>query len=113
MAFYLWEKLALEVHRESGGTATEDTNKAVLECLDGFFCHVASMVVWGNKFLYIILELLMAFLYSVDAWFSRTWRFGTMPAFHICSSARAWARISLPPVLSLRASAYEELLSTS
>ncbi len=50
MLFYLWEKLAPEVHREGWGTATEDTNKVVLECLDGFFDHVASMVVWGDKF---------------------------------------------------------------
>jgi hypothetical protein len=41
----------LRVHRESGGTATENTNKVVLECLDGFFGHVALMVVWGNKFI--------------------------------------------------------------
>ncbi len=51
MLFYLQEKLAPEVHRESGGIATEDTNKVVLECLNGFFGHVASMVVQGNKFL--------------------------------------------------------------
>ena len=49
MPFYLQEKLAPEVHRESGGTATEDTNKVVLEYLDGFFGHVAAMVVQGNK----------------------------------------------------------------
>ncbi len=48
--FYLREKLAPEVHRESRGIATEDTNKVVLECLDGFFSHVALMVVLGNKF---------------------------------------------------------------
>ncbi len=50
LPFYLQEKLAPEVHRESGGTATKDTNKVVLECLDGFFGHVALMVVQGNKF---------------------------------------------------------------
>ncbi len=37
LPFYLREKLAPEVHRESGGTATENTTKVVLECLDGFF----------------------------------------------------------------------------
>jgi hypothetical protein len=37
--------------RGKKGTATEDTNKVVLECLDGFFSHVASMFVWGNKFI--------------------------------------------------------------
>jgi hypothetical protein len=47
----LWEKLAPEVQRESRGTATEDANKVVLECLEGFFSHVALMVVWGNKFI--------------------------------------------------------------
>ncbi len=54
----------------------------------------------------------MAFLYATYAWLSRTWCFGTMPAFHICSRACTWARIKLLPVLSLRASAHEELLST-
>jgi hypothetical protein len=49
LPFYLREKLAPEVHRESGGTATEDTNKAVLECLDGLG-HVVSIVIRGNKF---------------------------------------------------------------
>ncbi len=34
-----------------GGTATEDTNKVVLECPDGFFSHVVLMVVRGNKFI--------------------------------------------------------------
>jgi hypothetical protein len=48
--FYLWEKLAPEVNRESRGTATEDANEVVLECLDGFFSHVVLMVVRGNKF---------------------------------------------------------------
>ncbi len=51
LLFYLWEKLAPEVQRESRGTATEDTNKVVLECLDGFFSHVALVVVRGNKFI--------------------------------------------------------------
>ncbi len=51
LPLYLWEKLAPEVHRECGGTATENTNKVVLECLDGFFGHVALMVVRGNKFI--------------------------------------------------------------
>jgi hypothetical protein len=50
LSFYLQEKLAPEVHRENGGTATEDTNKGVLECLDGFFGYVLTMVVRGNKF---------------------------------------------------------------
>ncbi len=50
LPFYLWEQLAPDVHRESGGTATEDTNKVVLEYLDGFFGHVALMVIQGNKF---------------------------------------------------------------
>ena len=45
LPFYLWEKLAPEVHRECGDAATEDTNKVVLECLDGFFSQVTSMVV--------------------------------------------------------------------
>ncbi len=49
LSFYLQEKLAPEVHRESRGTATEDTNKMVLECLDGFFGHVALTVVRGNN----------------------------------------------------------------
>jgi hypothetical protein len=49
LPFYLQEKLAPEVHRESRGTTTEDTEKVVLECLDGFFAHVVSMVVRGNK----------------------------------------------------------------
>jgi hypothetical protein len=49
LPFYLWEKLASEVQRESRVTATEDADKVVLECLDGFFSHVASMVVRGNK----------------------------------------------------------------
>jgi hypothetical protein len=49
LPFYLREKLAPEVHRESGGTATEDMVKVVLEYLDAFFGHVASMVVQGNK----------------------------------------------------------------
>ncbi len=48
---YLWEKLAPEVQRESRSTATEDANKVVLECLDGFFSHVALMIVGGNKFI--------------------------------------------------------------
>jgi hypothetical protein len=39
------------MQRESRGTATEDANKVVLECLDGFFSHVALMVVWENKFI--------------------------------------------------------------
>jgi hypothetical protein len=43
LLFYLWEKLAPEVQRESRGTATENANKVVLECLDGFFSHVASI----------------------------------------------------------------------
>ncbi len=51
MPFYLWEKLAPEVQRENRGTATEDANKVVLECLDGFFSHVALMVVQGNNFI--------------------------------------------------------------
>jgi hypothetical protein len=51
LPFYLWEKLAPEVQKESRGTATEDANKLVLECLYGFFSHVASMVVRGNKFI--------------------------------------------------------------
>ena len=51
MPFYLREKLAPEVHRESGGSATDNTNKVVLECLDGFFGHVALMVARGNKFI--------------------------------------------------------------
>ncbi len=50
LLFYLWEKLEQEVHRESKGTATEDTGKVVLECLDGFFGHVGLVVVQGNKF---------------------------------------------------------------
>jgi hypothetical protein len=49
LPFYLWEKLAPEVQRESRGTATEDANKVVLECLDGFVGHVALMVIRGNK----------------------------------------------------------------
>ncbi len=49
LPFYLWEKLAPEVQRESRGTANEDANKVVLECLDGFFSHFALMVVRGNK----------------------------------------------------------------
>jgi hypothetical protein len=36
LSFYLWEKLAPEVERGGRGTATEDANKVVLECLDGF-----------------------------------------------------------------------------
>jgi hypothetical protein len=48
LPFYLWEKLAPEVQRESRGTATEDADKVVLECLDGFYSHVTSMV---NKFI--------------------------------------------------------------
>ncbi len=52
MLFYLWEKLAPEMQRESRGTATEDADKVVLECLDGFFSHVASMVIRGNNFIY-------------------------------------------------------------
>ncbi len=51
LPFYLREKLAPKVQREIGGTATENINKVVLECLDGFFCHVALMVVRGNKFI--------------------------------------------------------------
>ncbi len=51
LPFCLWEKLAPEVQRESRGTATEDTDKVMLECLDGFFSHVALMVVRGNKFI--------------------------------------------------------------
>ncbi len=51
MLFYLWEMLAPEVQRESRGTATEDANKVVLECLDDFFRHVAVMAVQGNKFI--------------------------------------------------------------
>jgi hypothetical protein len=51
LLFYLREKLAPEVHRESGGTATEDTDKVVLESLDGVFDHVALMVIRGNKFI--------------------------------------------------------------
>ncbi len=65
LPFYLREKLAIEVHGESGGTATEDTNKMVLECLYGFFGHVASR---GTSS-YVISELPMAFLYAADAWF--------------------------------------------
>ncbi len=84
MPFYLWEKLAPEVQRESRGTATENANKVVLECLDGFFSHVASMVVQGNKFICHV-ELPMAFLYAADAWVSRTWCFGMMPTFCIHS----------------------------
>jgi hypothetical protein len=45
LPFYQWEKMAPEVQRESRGTATEDADKVVLECLDGFFSHVALMVV--------------------------------------------------------------------
>ncbi len=51
LLFYLWEKLAPEVQRESRGTATEDANKVVLECLDRFCSHVASMVIRGNMFI--------------------------------------------------------------
>jgi hypothetical protein len=51
LPFYLREKLAPKVHRKSGGTATENTNKVALECLDGFFGHVVLMVVRGNKFI--------------------------------------------------------------
>jgi hypothetical protein len=51
LLFYMWEKLAPEVQRESRGTATEDTGKVVLGCLDSFFRHVALMVVQGNKFI--------------------------------------------------------------
>jgi hypothetical protein len=51
LPFYLREKLASKVQRESGGTATENTNKVALEYLDGFFGHVALMVVRGNKFI--------------------------------------------------------------
>jgi hypothetical protein len=51
LPFYLWEKLAPEVQRESRGTATEDTKKVVFECLDHFFSHVVLMVVWENKFI--------------------------------------------------------------
>jgi hypothetical protein len=51
MPFFLWEKLAPEVQRESRITATRDTDTVVLECLDGFFSHVVSMVIRGNKFI--------------------------------------------------------------
>jgi hypothetical protein len=51
LPFYLWETLAPEMQRESRDTATEYADKVVLECLDGFFSHVASMVIQGNKFI--------------------------------------------------------------
>jgi hypothetical protein len=51
LPLYLREKLAPEVRQESRGTATEDADKVVHECLDGFFSHVTLMVVWGNKFI--------------------------------------------------------------
>ncbi len=47
---HLREKLAPEVEGRSGGTPTEDANKVILESLDGFFSHVATMVVGENKF---------------------------------------------------------------
>jgi hypothetical protein len=49
LPLYLREKLAPEVQQESRGTATEDIGKVVLECVDGFFSHITSMVVWGDK----------------------------------------------------------------
>jgi hypothetical protein len=51
LLFYQQEKLAPKVHRKNGGTATEETNKVVFECLDGFFGHVALIVIRGNKFI--------------------------------------------------------------
>ncbi len=71
LSFYLWEKLTPEGQRESRGTATEDADEVVLECMDGFFSHVASMVVQGKKFICHV-RVANGLFDAADAWLSRT-----------------------------------------
>ena len=46
----MWKELTPEVDGHGVGATAENTDKMVLEGLDGAFCHVAVMVVRRNKF---------------------------------------------------------------
>ena len=48
LSFDLWEKLTPKVDWHGWGASAEDSDKMVLEGLDGFFGHVASVFVRGN-----------------------------------------------------------------
>ena len=44
----VWAKLTPEVDWHGWGASAEDSNEVILEGLDGFFGHVASVFVRGN-----------------------------------------------------------------
>ena len=48
LSFDLWEKLTPKVDWHGRGATAEDLNKMILEGLDGFFGHVASVFFRGN-----------------------------------------------------------------
>ncbi len=47
-SFDLWEKLTPKVDWHGWCASTDDSNKMVLEGLDGFFRHVALVFLGGN-----------------------------------------------------------------
>ena len=48
LPFNLWEKSTPKVDWHGWGASAEDSNEMVLEGLDCFFCHVASVFLGGN-----------------------------------------------------------------
>jgi hypothetical protein len=48
LTFDLWEKLTPQMDWHGWGASAEDSNEVILEGLDSFFGHVASVFVRGN-----------------------------------------------------------------